>query len=332
VFMTIAMFIMMGITPVSARQIAYCSNLHTGEDYNPMESPYQSHGLCFDRCKGGDYSFAIVQGQNCWCSDYAPEGDKAECNEQCPGYPSETCGSTTAASFVYLATGKTSSGTTDGITKTTNPSKASSQSKSSTTPEDTTSSHPTLTVITKVGGFQTITVSPTSTSDGSTSETKTSQGSLATPGQLAGLVIGLLILIALIVATLFFWRRHRQRGLQAVYDTETPNSGVIPAGGTGVLGAGGRRRSRSMSTLGLIGEKNGSPTAMKKHGPTANGVTLTETSGPGKPTTVYDPRLDPGQLFMRFDRETGSSRMSVRSLRDDTDYSRRVLQLANPDD
>jgi len=78
-----------------------------------------------------------------------------------------------------------------------------------------------------------------------------------------------------------------------------------------------------MSTLGLVGEKG-------MHSPTgAAGTPAPALAGESTPGTVYDQRLDPSSLFMRFDHQTGSSRMSVRSLRDDTDYSRRVLRVRN---
>jgi cell wall integrity and stress response component len=95
---------------------------------------------------------------------------------------------------------------------------------------------------------------------------------------------------------------------------------VISAGGAGVFD---RQKSRSISTLGLVGEKG-------QQSPTVNGAVAggpQTAGGPTPPATAYDQRLDPSSLFMRFDHQTGSSRMSVRSLRDDTDYSRRVLRV-----
>jgi cell wall integrity and stress response component len=89
-------------------------------------------------------------------------------------------------------------------------------------------------------------------------------------------------------------------------------------------GVFGRTRTRSMSTLGLVGEKG-------QQSP-ANGTGQVTAGGPDTAgeATIYDQRLDPSSLFMRFDHQTGSSRMSVRSLRDDTDYSRRVLRVCSP--
>lgn len=105
--------------------------------------------------------------------------------------------------------------------------------------------------------------------------------------------------------------------------------GVISAGGAGIMAS--RRRSRSLSTLGLIGEKgflvNTSPSAGSPDMAGLNGVANSVARGPDG-TKLVDQRLDPTQLYLRYDPDTGSSRMSVRSLRDDADYSRRVLRVS----
>lgn len=106
--------------------------------------------------------------------------------------------------------------------------------------------------------------------------------------------------------------------------------GIIPAGGAGIMA--GRRRSRSLSTLGLIGEKgfhsvNTTPASGPPNMAGLNGVANSVARGPDG-TKLVDQRLDPNQLYLRYDPDTGSSRMSVRSLRDDADYSRRVLRVS----
>jgi cell wall integrity and stress response component len=114
-------------------------------------------------------------------------------------------------------------------------------------------------------------------------------------------------------------RRHRKNGP----GNSSSGSAVISAGGAGFFG---RQRSRSISTLGLIGEKaalarNSSPTDTQN-------CPSSSTNSAGDAGQVYDQRLDPTQVYLRFDPRTGSSRMSVRSLRDDQDYSRRVLRVS----
>jgi hypothetical protein len=62
-----------------------------------------SNGLCHDTCDAS-YAFAILQGQNCWCSNYIPinQQSTSNCNEPCPGYPSDLCGSSNGL-FGYIA-------------------------------------------------------------------------------------------------------------------------------------------------------------------------------------------------------------------------------------
>lgn len=98
-------------------------------------------------------------------------------------------------------------------------------------------------------------------------------------------------------------------------DSESPHE-KIAAGGAGMIG-GSRRKS-------VIGLGSG---AKSPNGTTMDGSNITPTSSAEGGEVPYDPRLDPHSLFARYDQTTGSSRMSVRSLRDDADYSRRVLRV-----
>ena len=151
------------------------------------------------------------------------------------------------------------------------------------------------------------------------------------PGRAAGLIVGLILVLILIVAGVLFYRRRQSMRRSALY---APGStgGVISAGGAGFFGNG--RRGRSMSTLGLVGEKSPHPATPPDRASAATAAAAAAglpTAGGSPPQgggAIYDPRLDPGSLFMRFDHQTGSSRMSVRSLRDDQDYSRRVLRVS----
>lgn len=73
---------------------------------------FQSNGACFETCKA-NYAFAVVQYKNCWCSDYIPAetASAGDCDEACPGFPSENCGSASAGLFGYIALSKSPSGT-----------------------------------------------------------------------------------------------------------------------------------------------------------------------------------------------------------------------------
>lgn len=73
---------------------------------------YQSNGACHDQCVGS-YAFAIVQYQDCWCSDYIPEEQQSvsDCNQDCPGYPADKCGNASEGLYGYIALSKQPSGT-----------------------------------------------------------------------------------------------------------------------------------------------------------------------------------------------------------------------------
>lgn len=80
-------------------------------------SQYQSNGLCYNFCSSD--AFAIVQGSDCWCSNYVPgattSGD--DCNVACPGYPDDLCGNQQAGLFGYISIpGNSPSGTKGGST------------------------------------------------------------------------------------------------------------------------------------------------------------------------------------------------------------------------
>lgn len=170
--------------------------------------------------------------------------------------------------------------------------------------------------------MQTVTVGPTADGAVAPSGSISSEKSTLSGGAIAGVVIGVLFGIILLGVGAFLLWRHRRNA--AAMDTESPNE-KIAAGGAGIVGGAGRK-SRSASVMGLAGSGTKSPngTALDGHN-----ITPTSSSGAGGSGSEvpYDPRLDPHSLFARYDQTTGSSRMSVRSLRDDADYSRRVLRV-----
>lgn len=147
-------------------------------------------------------------------------------------------------------------------------------------------------------------------------------------GRVAGVFTVLaLLLITLIFALFWYLRRRRQKG--ALLGADSPKLGSFGGGGI-VIGSAGqeKRRSRSMSTLGLA-----VPYASDR--PPLPPLIVTTNSGSSggsggiltiTPDRITDQRLDPGQVWMRFENDS-VSRMSVRSLRDDQDYSRRVLRV-----
>ncbi|RDI81522.1 hypothetical protein Vi05172_g8462 [Venturia inaequalis] len=116
----------------------YCSTQNTGGGASPNSSIYQSNGLCHDTCLAS-YAFAIVQGQNCWCSNYAPaaQGSTSKCNTPCPGFPDELCGNSDQSLYGYISLNVAPSGTlgvassSTAAVSTSKPSSPSSPSLSS---------------------------------------------------------------------------------------------------------------------------------------------------------------------------------------------------------
>ncbi|KAE9370746.1 hypothetical protein N431DRAFT_442544 [Stipitochalara longipes BDJ] len=326
----------------------YCSDINTSSMQRNF-SIYQSLGLCHDFCVK-NYAFAVVEYQYCWCSDYAPGGSNSTCATPCPGYPSEICGDSGGGLFGYLAlnqaplgTGVANSAATSTtatqVTVSATPSPTIGDESSSSSPEDSLpstskeeASNPTsavvtpiISVFTTIGQVHTITVMPTASSTSQNDLTqKGNSGGLGTGGAV-GLTVGLVALIAIVSGLVwFFVKRKRQQ------DAEQYNN-VSRRGSTAGLGAlGGPVPSRTMSensryVLGTDGRQ------------------VVETwepgDGPGSRRSrlmPVDPRLDPfAPVYQRFG--DNKSRESVNTLRDDHDYSRRVvhqgpiLRATNPD-
>jgi len=192
----------------------------------------------------------------------------------------------------------------------------SSVEESTTTEPPATTDAPTpiISVTTILGSQLTITVTPTSTGPNSSSLPINSGGGsgfFSNAGRVAGVFVGAFAAIALIVGLLFFLRKRGNDRRKSVNSSIHAEMGMS---GDGSPNSGGsaspNNRPRSTSTLGVVG-------TMAQEKSTAV-------------TTLTDQRLDPNQIWMRFQNDN-SSRVSLRSLQDNQDYSRRVLKLANPD-
>ncbi len=106
---------------VHALQQSLCSTQNSGSEYAAGECTisivganadlqtvtniYQSESACSATCSG--YAYAVVQYQQCWCSNYTPSDttDISNCNQNCPGWPYEHCGSTASHLYGYVALG-----------------------------------------------------------------------------------------------------------------------------------------------------------------------------------------------------------------------------------
>ncbi|KAH8802651.1 hypothetical protein F5884DRAFT_476301 [Xylogone sp. PMI_703] len=205
---------------------------------------------------------------------------------------------------------------------------SSTSSTSSTTPKST--SHttswtptPVTSVITVTGQAKTVVVTPTAPPDAAATAHKSSKGGLGTGGAV-GLAIGLVALLAIIAAGVYFYiRKRRQETLASKID-----SGSRSGSSSGLPGA---VPSRSMSensryVLGTDGRQvieTWEPDALNKPGSRRSRL------------MPVDPRLDP--FAPVYQRGGNTSRDSVNTLRDDHDYSRRVhqqgpiLRATNPD-
>lgn len=185
----------------------------------------------------------------------------------------------------------------------------------------------TVSVVTITGQAQTMTVMPSSTTTSSpasasgtgengiavsSSQSKSGDGDsfFDHTGKVAGVftVVGV-VGAALIGLLIFFLCRHRRRKQQEEAILGTPGSSADSPNAF-IGGATSLQRDQSNATT--LARFN-----FDEKGRMDNSTIV--------PITV-DQRLDPGQVFMRWDNND-----SRRSLQDEHDYSRKVLRVTNPD-
>ncbi|SLM34137.1 Carbohydrate-binding WSC, subgroup [Lasallia pustulata] len=398
------MFLLLAIAgTATALNIAYCSSENTGSDFAAVTNHFQSNGACFQTCNAR-YAFAVLQGSDCWCSNYVPADTTStdSCSQPCPGYPSDLCGSSSDNLFGYIALKNSPSGTaghssnptstsapitassidsqvtpsttanvrtTQAISSSSTPSSSTTLPSTSSTPASSTSITPAssasitppsstsststtaavvlapvipattlatslattwtptpmTSVITVTGQVKTITITPTqpAAATGAPLEQKKSDGGFLThTGKVVGLFVGvaLIILIAAALAISCFLRRRRARAAAAAV---TKTGGETP-----------QRRPSRLSQMCLVGQTTG---AGEKYlpsirtsgwGPSIGGEKSPDDITPAD-ARVVDQRLDPVTVWNPL--HTNGSHISVQSFRDDQDYSRRMLRVANPD-
>ncbi|RAH68167.1 uncharacterized protein BO66DRAFT_327694 [Aspergillus aculeatinus CBS 121060] len=236
--------------PVSvSSSITYCSSVNTGSSQAANESTFQSNGLCEDHCSS--YAFGILQGYDCWCSNIVPNSatnvNNSKCSQDCPGYPDDSCGSTSKGLYAYVeVVGNQPTGTaTVSSTSTTSTSvskplgrnlcyrtgegcalrgsigtrfdQTSSTQSSSTTSAATTTTGQTVSTETNAGGtVKTVTLEapqPTATASSTGTSSKSTSSSGMSSGTIAGIVVGsiggALAIIALIFVLFFAKRKQR---------------------------------------------------------------------------------------------------------------------------
>ncbi|KAI1185952.1 hypothetical protein F5B17DRAFT_405907 [Nemania serpens] len=302
VAMIALMALIIGPRSVQSLDMEYCASANTaGTPTN--SSIWQSNGLCHDFCVRQSFALAVLQGHYCWCSNYAPakssQVDTAECNDPCPGWKYDTCG--TSDLFGYIQLDIPPSGTADGSsTSTSSETSTHSSTRTSTTPTPPT---PTTSIKTVTAGgtvsLETVTVTPTASAEPDTNTTS----HLGT-GPIVGIVIGVLGVFAIVAGiAVFICLQHRRRRREEEL-TSRPHSHL--SGSVGVT---------STPTTAMASVWDG------------------ENSSTGRRNSrlmPHDPRMDPfaTNIYSRFENK---SRESINTLQDNQDYSRKVLRTTNPD-
>lgn len=186
-----------GFNRVLALTQDYCNTELPSDAESTDSNTFMSNGLCMSQCQG--YKYAIVQQKQCWCSDDDPENvvSVSDCDEICPGYKYENCGSGTtyygwlkvandyisgssATSFSYSSIALSSSSvdysssTTEDYSSTTSEYSSSADDYSSTSAIDATSEATTLTEYIVSSSSETSSNSSTTSSSSSSSSTSSS--------------------------------------------------------------------------------------------------------------------------------------------------------------
>ncbi|KAI1434671.1 hypothetical protein GGR50DRAFT_387692 [Xylaria sp. CBS 124048] len=299
-----AMALVASIQLVETLDMKYCATINTGTT-DTNSSIWQSDGLCFNFCNDQSFSFAIVQEHSCWCSDFVPvqssQVDTGKCDIKCPGWQPDTCGGDGLFGYIDLA--RVPSGTAAGSSTSATSTPTSTSTDSSSKSTDSTASSPNTTLRTLTAGgsvsVETITVTPVSAhGSGETTFNRT-----PTTGTIAGIVVGVLVGLAVLVgAAVFYIRRMRRQ-----HEDELA--------------------SRSQSHLsGSVGMMSTPTTTM---GPAWEGEKAS-TARRNSRLMAHDPRMDPFAVNI-YNRLDNKSRESINTLQDNQDYSRKVLRTTNPD-
>ncbi|KAH8724229.1 hypothetical protein GQ44DRAFT_618614 [Phaeosphaeriaceae sp. PMI808] len=335
------------VTPAAAFTESYCSPQNTGNT-DVYHWDYQSNGNCTNHCNQiGNFAFSVIQFKDCYCSNYTPRNQVNinRCKKDCPGFPSENCGSQDDGLFIYIQGSGQPSGTAGGSQPSSAPVSSSiprptpsrTQAPSSSqvlsvsticfTPDQQTSTQ----VITESGIVVTRTIiqTPLLPPSSSTAPINTGNGGNGTnvgaiAGGVAGGVVGLLAIVGGILFVL--WRRRRRQ--------QAENGGSAAGSSSGIT-----RNTSTMSRAGLLG---GAPLAEHQYPPRIATNLSTQNSRYGvdqdsispisnrrnSQPLMIDSRLNPNAVITFAG--ANHSRESVGSLDDSRDYGRQ-LNVRNPD-
>lgn len=316
------------ISPVMALSNAYCSPQNTGGDL-ALQSIYMSMGLCFDTCNA-NYAFAILQDDNCWCSDYIPSDQVStgDCNVECPGYPDDLCGNSAQDLFGYVKLSKAAAGTI-GASSSSRPATTSPTSQEpGTTPPPTTR----IQTVTQQGSVrvQTLVITPAPAPSSVLGTSKKDSG--LSGGLIAAAVVASVLGLALIGAIIFFVLRRRRN---AANDSHQKYGDINddPSSPSNL-----NRNISTHSKAGLL-ERAYPPTIATTRMSRVSSTNGPEMSSSGaiSPVTpnserrqsrlvMYDSRLNPNSLMII----DNGSHTSLNTLDDHRDYGR-MLKVVNPD-
>lgn len=280
-----------------------CADFNTADMDRHLDI-YQTNGACKDFCEK-DYAYAITQEQSCWCSNYTPDKDTQvdhdRCDIDCPAYPVEKCGGRGLYAYIEL-NGHLPSGTKGGDDETSSTT-SSSSSEETTDPPETTKVQTTVT--TDDGSIRTVTIvhPPTDNADGSNGNESSDDGGLDTGG-IVGIAVGVIgaVLIGAGIALWFFLKKRKQSKEESAYQDDPS-----------VRGSSSDRMGSSIH-----------PEMAVAAGSAASGGHNSNRNS----TLQIDPRMDP---FKKGLYGQNGSHESLNTLRDDHDYSRRILRATNPD-
>lgn len=312
---------------------------------------YQTASWCADLCPDSPY-IALTGGDTCYCLLSRPrsnEVDESRCDTACFGFGSQNCGgSRTYSVFVGKGTANeddeeevssssssssTTSSTSSDTSTSSSTSSSSSTSTSETTTEDSTTEEPASSTTDAPASSHTTVVTTSSNSQGSVVITVTQQASSTASseatsnsrendsdnnnrsssniGPIVGGVVGGVAGVVIIALLVFFFLKRRRQQEDEEDEEEyfdKPIGGV--QNGSINRKYGTNKLKKSIKTNGL-------------EMPMTNPFTHPSDNLHDSKGELVDPRLNPVML--------GRRRLSEGSLADETDYSRKILQVANPD-